>query len=319
MTSPSASGHQLAAASADGPGNALTFRSGSEVVAVVEALHLRLLIVALGCIPLVCGLTVIVALVRTHNANFARTAALAIGLALLAMLALRAPVRLYRALRRRPWLSLTAPLLALSALAIDGVTYSPLSYPAAVSIALAAFVCGRRWALTAAALISVGAVTTATLHNGLGALEAVGQGAAGYFVWALVLAGLAERFARLAMRMPPGAPPPKDAAPPAPVAILPSDRPSNARAAAEPSATTTRSRDTPASAAGLTSRQLQVLALLADGLRAEDIAQRLGITTSTVYRHIERAKQRAGVQSRYELVGVLVGDGILPPGTIRRG
>ena len=125
----------------------------------------------------------------------------------LAALALRAPVRAYRALRRRPLLSLGAPLLALTALTLDGVIYSPLSYPAAVSIAIPAFVCGRRWALAAAALISVGALIAATLRYGVGVLDAVGQGTAGYFVWALVLAGLAERFAHLAMQLPPVARP----------------------------------------------------------------------------------------------------------------
>jgi len=55
-----------------------------------------------------------------------------------------------------------------------------------------------------------------------------------------------------------------------------------------------------------------VLALLADGLRADKIAQRLGISTSTVYRHIERAKSRTGTRSGSELVCVTMRDGMLP-------
>jgi len=125
---------------------ALTFHNGSEVAGVAEALYLRLFVIALGCLAFVCGLAIVVALARTHNANFVRTAALALAMGLLAWLALQAPGRSYRMLRRRPALSLTAPLLALVALAIDGVLYSPLSYPATVSIAFPAFVCGRRWA-----------------------------------------------------------------------------------------------------------------------------------------------------------------------------
>jgi hypothetical protein len=49
-----------------------------------------------------CGLVVLAALVRTHNADYVRTAALAIGFALLAGLALRTPRIVYFAMRRRP-------------------------------------------------------------------------------------------------------------------------------------------------------------------------------------------------------------------------
>jgi len=74
-------------------------------------------------------------------------------------LAVRMRWRVYRAMRRRPVLTLGAPTLALATLVVDGVSHSPLSYPAAVSIAFPAFVCGRRWALAAAATISIGAVS----------------------------------------------------------------------------------------------------------------------------------------------------------------
>jgi DNA-binding CsgD family transcriptional regulator len=289
----------------------LAFRSGSELVAVGEALYLRLLVIALGVVPMVSALVVVAALARTHNASFTRTTALAAGLALLAGLALQAPARIYLALRRRPLFSLVAPLLAVGALVLDGVTYSPLSYTAAASIALPAFVCGWRWALAAATTISVAALVAGTLHNGGGALNSVGQGAVGYFVWALVLAGLAERFAHLAMQMPPVAPARRDA-PPAPALLSPGDPPITAPVPGKTAATTPGRPDVPACAADLTAGQLQVLALLADGLRADEIARRLGITTSTVYRHVERAKQRAGVRSRSELVAVVIRGGMLP-------
>jgi DNA-binding CsgD family transcriptional regulator len=69
------------------------------------------------------------------------------------------------------------------------------------------------------------------------------------------------------------------------------------------------------STARLTTRQLQVVALLADGLRADEIAQRLGITSSTVYRYVERAKDRTGVASLGELVALAVREGLVPAGT----
>jgi DNA-binding CsgD family transcriptional regulator len=65
----------------------------------------------------------------------------------------------------------------------------------------------------------------------------------------------------------------------------------------------------------LTARQLQVVVLLADGLRADDIAQRLGIATSTVYRYVERAKERTGVTSRSELVALAIRERLVPAHT----
>jgi DNA-binding CsgD family transcriptional regulator len=56
-----------------------------------------------------------------------------------------------------------------------------------------------------------------------------------------------------------------------------------------------------------------VIVLLADGLHAADIAARLGIAKSSVYRHVERARARAGVSSRSELVALVVRHGLVPP------
>jgi DNA-binding CsgD family transcriptional regulator len=297
---------QLARRLTGEPDGALTTRTGREVAGLAEALFLRMFVMALGGMVAVCGLIVLAAIVRTRYADFVRTTALAAGLALLAGLVLRAPRRVYLAMRRRPAISLTPPILALLALAIDGVGHSPLSFAAAVSIGFPAFAGGRRWALAAATLISVGAITAATLRTGWGALNSVGQGAVGYFVWALVLAGLAESFAKLVMRMPQiDTPPP--APPPAPVPNLGSGDPPppEPEPPSPPMAEESPHEHTP-STLGLTARQLQVVVLLADGLRADDIARRLGIATSTVYRYVERAKERTGVTSRSELVALAV-------------
>jgi DNA-binding CsgD family transcriptional regulator len=55
------------------------------------------------------------------------------------------------------------------------------------------------------------------------------------------------------------------------------------------------------------------VALLADGFRAEAIGVELGIKTATVYRLTERAKRRAGVGSRAELVAFVLREGLLQP------
>jgi DNA-binding CsgD family transcriptional regulator len=296
------------------PGDAVAIRNGSEVASLAEALYLRMFVMALGGMVIMCGLVILAATVRTRNADFLRTASLALGLAVLAGLALRSPRRVYFAMRFRPTLSLVAPMLALLALVIDDVGHSPLSYPAAVSTAYPAFVCGRRWALAAATLISVGAVTAATMRTGPGALNSVGQGAVGYFVWALVLSGLAESFTRLIMRMPQIQTSPS-LAPPAQVVNLAGDPPPSKPAPSDPSAVRESVPERVPSTVRLTARQLQVVALLADGLRANQIAQQLGIATSTVYRYVERAKERTGVASRGELVALAIREGLVPANT----
>jgi DNA-binding CsgD family transcriptional regulator len=296
--------------------SAPTPQNGREVAALAEALYVRLFVVALGGMQIVCAMAVVAALARTYNADLLRTTLLAASLAAIATVVLTDHERWYGAARRHPALALTGPVLALAALVIDGVSHSPLSYPAAVSIAVPAFVCGRRWALAAAVLISIGALSGAWVQEGASALNSVGQGTAGYFVWAIVLAGLAEFFAPLAMRMPqpdttPVVPPgplrvPNLAGDPLPTGVTPAVAADPAeRAAAEPA---------PDGGTRLTARQLQVVALLADGLSAEEIAAQLSVATSTVYRSVERAKARTGVRSRSELVAFAIRAGLLRPG-----
>jgi pimeloyl-ACP methyl ester carboxylesterase/DNA-binding CsgD family transcriptional regulator len=54
-------------------------------------------------------------------------------------------------------------------------------------------------------------------------------------------------------------------------------------------------------AAPLTARQLQVAALVADGLTNRQIAQRLGIEERSAEGHVERIRQRLGVTSRAQI------------------
>lgn len=53
----------------------------------------------------------------------------------------------------------------------------------------------------------------------------------------------------------------------------------------------------------LTSRQLQVIALLSDGQRANEIANTLGISPRQVRRLVEQALNRSGAVTTAELVG----------------
>ncbi|HSV85772.1 MAG TPA: helix-turn-helix transcriptional regulator [Levilinea sp.] len=56
----------------------------------------------------------------------------------------------------------------------------------------------------------------------------------------------------------------------------------------------------------LTNRQKQVMALLEAGCTTHQIAERLGITDRAVTHHISKVRRRLGVNSRAQLVALLV-------------
>jgi len=62
----------------------------------------------------------------------------------------------------------------------------------------------------------------------------------------------------------------------------------------------------------LTARQLQVTALLVDGLRYREVAACLSITERQVQRHVSNAITRAGVRTANELVAIGVAEGLAP-------
>lgn len=68
----------------------------------------------------------------------------------------------------------------------------------------------------------------------------------------------------------------------------------------------------------LTSRQLEVVALLADGMRYREIAACLSITPRQVQRHVAGAVARAGVENANHLVALAVAEGLVPPGRRER-
>jgi two-component system, NarL family, secretion system response regulator SalR len=60
----------------------------------------------------------------------------------------------------------------------------------------------------------------------------------------------------------------------------------------------------PSVTAGLTSREREVLRLLANGLRQEDIAERLFISRKTVGTHVGNILRKLGVRSQAQAVSV---------------
>ena len=63
-----------------------------------------------------------------------------------------------------------------------------------------------------------------------------------------------------------------------------------------------------AAAPRLTTRELEVLRLLADGLGQDEIAERLFISTKTVATHIDHILGKLGVRSRAQAVAVAFRD-----------
>jgi two-component system nitrate/nitrite response regulator NarL len=65
-------------------------------------------------------------------------------------------------------------------------------------------------------------------------------------------------------------------------------------------------------AAQLTGRELEVLALLASGVRGEDMADRLSISSNTVRTHIQNVLSKLGVHSRLEAAAFALQHRIVP-------
>ena len=84
-----------------------------------------------------------------------------------------------------------------------------------------------------------------------------------------------------------------------------------ARTVGDSSAGTPAGADSSASAAALSSREREILALVADGLGNKQIAARLGISANTVKTHLELLFEKFGVSSRAEAVAMGVRRGLL--------
>jgi DNA-binding NarL/FixJ family response regulator len=72
---------------------------------------------------------------------------------------------------------------------------------------------------------------------------------------------------------------------------------------------------TPTSLAVLTDREREVVALVAQGLSNDDIAQRLFVSPLTAKTHINRAMMKIGARDRAQLVVVAFQSGLVRPGT----
>lgn len=293
-----------------------------ELVAVGELLYQRVFSLAVWGIGLAASMAAIAAIARTREADLLRTAVLATLLIAMSYVLGRTSARVYRAMRRQPALCLAPTAVALLCVCLDGINHSPLSFPAGVTVAVAAYACGTRWGLAAAALLAVGVITATAMSGGpplrfQGAsdIPSVTPGAAGYFLYALLVGILGDRFAKLALHLNTATGPSRK--PPMPVPNLADPAAFDGREgeSAEPDAQQDATSLRPAAIDGplgrLTARQLQVVLLLAEGLRATEIAHRLGVRPKTVYAYVHQATRRTGTQNRNELVTLAAEAGLL--------
>lgn len=66
-----------------------------------------------------------------------------------------------------------------------------------------------------------------------------------------------------------------------------------------------------ASSATLTARELEVLELVAEGLRNQDVAERLGISVHTVHRHMNSVLEKLHAHSKLQAVVLAARAGLL--------
>lgn len=63
----------------------------------------------------------------------------------------------------------------------------------------------------------------------------------------------------------------------------------------------------------LTAREREILDLIGEGLKAQEVAERLGIEKATVYTHVRNAITKLGVTSRTQAVALVTRYGFLDP------
>jgi DNA-binding CsgD family transcriptional regulator len=302
-------------------GDALV-RSGAELVALSERFYGGVFVGAIGFV----GLAALAALVLLPVREFPSGALVVVAYlatGLLVAAALLAGFRaqpLYCALRRWPQLQLGLVIVA-AALVASPQMSSELWWPScAILMALALVTSLRRtlaYCLVVLGTNLAGHLVAADLGD-THAVTIIGLWI-GYPLWLLAITILSDRLvshvlrvnvapARAAGREPPQRVPvsdPEPARPPAPRAaeVVVASAGNDEAPRAAPSAVTTRR---------LTARQLQVVALLADGLRQREVAACLSISERQVQRHIADAVARLGLRSAYELAALAVSEGIVP-------
>jgi len=291
---------------------------GAELVALSERLYGSVFIGGLGFVGL-AALAALALLPVGTTAGWQRvTPALVIAVLLVGLvpLALWRASALYRLVRRRPIVE-GAGVVAAAALIVYPVQ-TALWWPSCALLMLLAILVPPRRAMTYCLLVLTANLAAHVVAGDLDETPAVAVIGLwiGYVTWtatfALVIDRLAAYVLQLNVSRAPRRPPPlrvhgwvthddPTSDPPQPTTVTQAPR---AESSADPAATGVLDR--------LTARQLQVVALLADGLRYREVAACLAISVRQVERHVAHAIARLGVSSVYEVVAVAVAEGMVP-------
>lgn len=295
-----------------GPGELV--HCGAELVELSERFYRGVFIGAVIFVSLASAASL--ALLPTRNSLPSTgppvTVAIAVLLIAIAPLAIWRAASLYRLLRRQPRLELV--LLALAAALLAYPLRSELWWPACGLLMLLAVIAPLPRALMycLAALL-----TNLASHVIAGDLtEAPPVAMIGLWIglvfWTATFGLITDRLAAAILRV--NVPAPLQPSGPIRVAAWTPDLASAESNGSQDQADATTANETPMTAGtgGLTARQLQVVALLADGLRYRDIAACLSISERQVQRHVSNAIARLGVGSTGELVALAVAEGMVP-------
>jgi DNA-binding CsgD family transcriptional regulator len=318
---------------ADRASRTVGVRSGAELVALSERFYDRIFVGALSFVAL-STLTALAFLPLRSSAKAGRppssTVAAALIVLLLAGLAIWRAHDVYRLLRRRPQLEIVPVLIAAALLSVASPLRNELWWSACAILMALALLMSLRRALASCLIVLIANVTAHLVAGDLPHTSTVGI--VGLWIglpfWTAMAAIVPDRMASHILRLnvardPPRPPPQRVTAwtttaptkPPAPadeVSTASGDVPRSAGDDDREEATSPAPVASADQISRLTSRQLQVVALLADGYRYRDIAACLSISAGQVHRHVTNAVARLGVRSVNELVAVGVAEGLVP-------
>ncbi len=286
-------------------------RRGADLVYLTEELYLRLLILTLLLTMIGCALSVWFAVIGSHTSLPLTSVIAAVALAF-AVHALARPRPCYRWLRHSRLRQLSPAAFAIVAVLCNGPD-SPSWWVALPLLWVIAAVSSTTLSVTAAT-VTAGAYLAGTA---LGGESLVHNGDAEILGAAVALPGniligrlVAEVFARFVLRLHQLERRAEAPAPPKPVRVVAgpgiADNPAMPRPA--PVGTQKRRR----SLAYLTSRELEVLLLVRDGLLQAEIALALGVSTRQVERLLASARSRTGTATTSHLVAKLVTEQLSP-------
>jgi DNA-binding CsgD family transcriptional regulator len=292
-------------------------RCGAELVELSERFYRGIFVGGIIFVGLAASAALALLPLRSSDASYATITVVATGLlVVLTPIAVWHAGLLYRLLRRRQIAQLAVVVLA-AALVVHPLR-SELWWPSCALLMLLATLVPLRRALAyclVVLLANLGAHVVAGDLDETPPVTIIGLWI-GYVFWSSAFAVFTNQLAAHVLRL--NTPPP---APPGPLSGSTRERfvadfadsdvplehvPSHEAATEdpEPAADPAMRR--------LTARQLQVVALLADGLRYDEVSACLAISVRQVQRHVTDAIARLGLRNANELVAVAVADHVVP-------